>query len=88
MAILQVSQIAGLRYIDIGNRNSYPIWIETQTNNNGPPLHGIVKLDPKARTKFDISDGGWAGRIWPKTGCDQNGANCEFGQSVPPCPPG
>lgn len=85
---LQVGQIIGLRYIEVGNRNGFPIWIETQTNNNGPPLHGIVKLPPGARNKYTISDGGWAGRLWAKVGCDDSGHNCEFGQSVPPCPPG
>lgn len=85
---LQVGQIIGLRYIEVGNRNRFPIWIETQTNNNGPPLHAIVKLPPGARNKYTISDGGWAGRLWAKVGCDDSGHNCEFGQSVPPCPPG
>lgn len=38
------------------------------------------------RKTFNIGDEGWAGRLWPKTGCDQNGANCAFGQSISPCP--
>lgn len=28
------------------------------------------------------------GRFWPKSGCDNNGINCEVGQSVSPCPQG
>jgi len=30
----------------------------------------------------------WAGRMWPKIGCDGGGLNCLFGQSSPPCPSG
>ena len=37
---------------------------------------------------YRIPDFGWAGRFWPKTGCDGTGYNCEFGDSVPPCPVG
>ena len=37
---------------------------------------------------FQIPTSGWAGRFWPKTGCDNSGYNCEFGDSVPPCPVG
>lgn len=77
------------RNIEVGNRNGFPIWIQTLTNNNGPPLtNEIVRLNAGERKSFSIRDEGWAGRIWPKTGCDQNGANCAFGQSVPPCPSG
>lgn len=82
--------IAAMRSIDVGNRNGYPIWLQTQGNNGHPALRNgeIIKLEPGARFKYDIGDGGWAGRLWPKTGCDNSGANCEFGQSIPPCPAG
>ena len=33
-----------------------------------------------------IPNAGWAGRFWPKTGCNSGGTECEFGDSVPPCP--
>ena len=36
---------------------------------------------------FQIPISGWAGRFWPKIGCDSTGYNCEFGDSIPPCPP-
>ena len=83
-----VQHTTALRYIEIGNRNGFPIWIETQTNDNKPPLKGIVRINPGDRTTYDIQDDGWAGRLWAKVGCDDNGANCEFGQSIDPCPEG
>lgn len=87
---LFVHSCASLRYIEVGNNNGFPIWLQSQPNNNLPPLRGgqIVKLNPGERTKYDIDDGGWAGRLWPKVGCDDGGGNCEFGQSIPPCPAG
>lgn len=63
-----------MRYIEVGNRNSFPIWIQTLTNNNGPPLSNEIKrINPGGRIKYEIGDNGWAGRLWPKIGCDQNG---------------
>lgn len=88
VAMLCVQHTVGLRYIEVTNKNNYRIWIETLTNNQGPPLkQGVTVLEPKAKIKYDIPDAGWAGRLWPKTGCDAGGANCEIGQSMPPCPP-
>lgn len=78
MAFLQVHQIIGLRTIDIGNQNNFPIWIEALTNDNGAPISGIRKLDPQGRTTYEISDAGWAGRMWPKVGCHDDGSNCAF----------
>lgn len=75
------------RYIQVGNQNNFPIWIETIPNNNSPKLSNeIVRINSGGRIKYEISDGGWAGRLWPKIGCDQYGWNCEFGQSIAPCP--
>lgn len=78
-----------LRYIEVGNNRGAPIWIQSQPNDGKPPLRGgqIVKLNPSERTRYDIDDGGWAGRLWAKVGCDDGGNNCRFGQSIPPCPP-
>lgn len=77
------------RYIEVGNRCSFPIWIQALTNNNGAPLSNEIKrINSGGRIKYEISDNGWAGRLWPKTGCDYRGENCEFGQSIPPCPSG
>lgn len=87
---LFVHGIVALRYIEVGNKNKFPIWIQTQPNNGQPALLNgkIMKVDPNGKFKYDIADGGWAGRLWPKTGCDGSGQNCEFGQSVAPCPAG
>lgn len=87
---LHVYQITGLRYIEVGNQNGFPIWIQTKPNDKTPPLRNgeIVKLNANDRTKFDIDDAGWGGRLWAKVGCDDNGSNCEFGQSIEPCADG
>lgn len=75
------------RAIEVGNRNNFAIWIETLTNNNGPPLSNeVIRLNPGGKHTYNVRDEGWAGRLWPKIGCDQRGANCQFGQSIPPCP--
>lgn len=47
-----------------------------------------MKLDPGESFIFDIDDKGWTGRLWPKTGCDDDGNNCELGRSIRPCPDG
>lgn len=87
--VCAIEYTGGLRFIEVGNNNSFPIWIETKSNDNQPPLKNeIVQINPNDRTKFDIQDSGWAGRLWPKVGCDGSGANCEFGQSIDPCPAG
>ncbi|XP_055325704.1 uncharacterized protein LOC129579578 [Sitodiplosis mosellana] len=85
-----LAQVVELRrYIEVKNQNSFPIWIETLTNNNGAPLSNEIKrINPGGGIKYEISDHGWAGRVWPKIGCNRNGANCEFGQSIAPCPSG
>lgn len=87
---LFVRGIVALRTIEVNNRNSFPIWIETKGNHGHPSLINgqIIKLNAGGYTKYDIVDGGWAGLLWPKTGCDNNGRNCEFGQSMEPCPAG
>lgn len=96
---LKIALLAGLfvvhgivaqRYIEVKNRHRRPIWIQTQGNRGHAALLNdqIVKLNAGESYTYDITDGGWAGRLWPKTGCDGNGENCEFGQSIPRCPAG
>lgn len=78
----------GERTIRMNNRCGQAIWIGQTTNNNNAPLQGgIRRLDANGNTVFSIPDSGWAGRMWPKTGCNNNGEACAFGQSVPPCGP-
>lgn len=86
--VLFVHGVVALRYIEVNNRNDYPIWIQTQGNNGHPALLNgqIMKFDAGASFKYDIEEDGWSGRLWPKTECQPNGQNCEFGQSVPSCP--
>lgn len=76
----------GARTIRVNNRCGRTIWIGQSTNDNGTPLRGGVRrLTSNTNTVFNIPDSGWAGRLWPKIGCNGQGQACTFGQSVPPC---
>lgn len=78
--------VFGERSITVNNRCSQTIWIGQLTNDNGAPLSGgIRRLNANRKTVFNIPDSGWAGRMWPKTGCNREGEACNFGQSIPPC---
>ena len=67
----------------------YPIWLATLPNYGISDLaDGIVMLNSGSSYPYMIPNIGWAGRFWPKTGCDSTGYNCEFGDSIPPCPDG
>lgn len=58
-------------------------------NMNQPMLSNeIRRINPSDNTIYDIMASGWAGRFWPKGGCDASGNNCVYGQSSAPCPIG
>jgi len=77
------------RNIAFYNRCGYDIWISPLTNGQGPPIAGgIARIANNGQFTYVIQDSGWAGRFWPKTGCDASGHMCESGQSVDPCNPG
>lgn len=90
LTVALVENSVALRYIKVANKNSFPIWIETLTNpdSSGPPLQKVIRVNPGAVQQYNIQDVGWAGRLWPKIGCNNQGNNCVFGQSQPPCPSG
>jgi len=78
--------------IAITSACSFPIWIDQTPNigysslpSNNPSSVG--KLENGQTATYPIPSGGWAGRFWPKTGCDANGNNCVAGSSVSGCPP-
>jgi len=59
----------------------------TAPNHNVSPLSNVlVQLNNGQSQSYAIPKAGWAGRMWPKVGCDANGLNCAFGDSSPPCP--
>lgn len=75
------------RSIEFTNRCQEDIWIAPLTNNQGPILApGIKKISRGSSFSYQIPNGGWGGRFWPKMGCDGSGNSCRVGQSVPPCP--
>lgn len=82
------SAVFGQRTISVTNRCPHTIWVGQSTNDDGAPLDGgIRQLDANANTVINIPDGGWKGRLWPKTGCNGEGQECKFGQAIPPCGP-
>lgn len=90
-SILLVALLVGIqgRNIEFTNKCSHDVWVHPLTNAQGPPLPGgIQRLGYYGVYNYPIPDGGWGGRFWPKINCDQNGNECEFGQSVDPCPAG
>lgn len=56
VAVALADQTLGLRYIKVDNKNSFPIWIETLTNNNGAALSGVVQIPAGGRKKYNIPD--------------------------------
>jgi len=62
------------------------VWIESAANAGVTTmLPTLVEIAPSKNYQYDVSAKGWAGRFWPKTGCDANGYNCTTGDSVNPC---
>lgn len=82
--------VAASRYIRVYNRYGNTIWLQSLGNRGHPPLQNgeIIKVDADASHTYEITDGEWAGLIWPKIRCQNNGQNCDFGQSKEPCPAG
>ena len=73
--------------LSVENSCGHTVWLATTPNFGQDPLPGgNIKVDPGQRYVYQIPNKGWAGRFWPKTGCNSGGDECEFGQSSPPCP--
>lgn len=86
VAIVCVQYTAAHRHVEVTNKNGFDIWVATETF-IGSKMPGVTHLKSDAKVKYNIPDEGWSGNFWPKIGCDANGANCEAGQSIEPCPP-
>ncbi len=68
----------------VENACGFEVWLAAE---NLPGAAAITKLLPEDHVDFTIpAKGAAATRFWPKTGCDDAGANCAIGQSIPPCP--
>lgn len=74
--------------VTVTNNCSTDVWIAYTPNAGSPDLpDGIVKLAASGGSHgYVLPESGWAGRLWPKTGCDSTGQNCSTGQATPPCP--
>lgn len=89
--LLVLAYLAGIqgRTIEFHNRCDHDVWVQPLTNAQGPPLGGgIQRLNIGGYYTYQIPDAGWGGRFWPKINCDSSGNDCEFGQSIDPCPAG
>lgn len=68
----------------VTNNCSEDMWVQ-QLNIPGEETNILLKAGKSY--DYNIPDSYTpAVRVWPKTGCDENGENCETGQSQPPCP--
>jgi hypothetical protein len=74
--------------ITVVNTCTMDVWLASQPNAGQPNLPApIVKIAARGGThSYTMPKSGWAGRFWPKTGCDATGENCSTGQAIPPCP--
>jgi len=85
LALLATSEAVELT---VTNNCDQTLWMATTPNYQIDPLpDGVVTLVPAQTYTYAIPEQGWAGRFWPKVGCDETGYNCEFGDSSPPCGP-
>lgn len=62
------------------NRCSEVIWVGT-FGDNDIPAGGSFRLNPNEQRSFTAIFDWTSGRIWGKTGCDDNGRNCATGES-------
>ena len=86
LAMMAISAISALE-LTVQNNCAFTTWLATTPNFQIDPLpDGTVQLNSGQRYVYNIPNQGWAGRFWPKTGCDSAGTNCNFGDSAPPCP--
>lgn len=74
----------------IVNGCSEPLWIFYTIGGGGTlPDASPLQLAGHAHHDYEIPDVGLAStRFWAGYHCDANGANCDIGQSGPPCPTG
>lgn len=85
----------------VKNNCSFPIWLQLENNADTPGVPVLPKTPPSGAANIlpltagegpltvAIPNVGWAGRFFPKLGCDpQTGNDCQGGQALSPCPAG
>jgi len=87
VSLVLAVQWASATEFSVTNQCSETIWFTNQKNSNSGPLGSPdnVQLGTGQQYTYQVPSAGWAGRLWPKVGCDSTGNNCVFGQSIPPC---
>lgn len=75
----------------VTNSCDQPLWIDHGMGNKSEKLPGNVgnrRLNPGESLDLPLPAGRVeAMRVWPKIGCDENGMNCDIGESMAPCGP-
>jgi hypothetical protein len=81
-----VAATPAARKITVLNGCTTTVWFESQPNAGiTTKLPALVEIAAGKTANYDIDAKGWAGRFWPKVGCDSSGYNCASGDSLPPC---
>lgn len=68
------------------NNCSYTVWMQSE---NAPSSADAIVMIPSQHVHdYSINNPTLvtAFRVWPKTGCDSSGQNCNTGQQLTPCP--
>jgi hypothetical protein len=88
----------GLPDLTVKNNCAFPIWVQQDKRTMLPNTPLIQKIEVQGSFDYLVDPSGIkSNRYWPKWGCDAQGENCLWGQSVggaggpndyPPCPAG
>lgn len=66
----------------VKNAGLKTIWIDNINLNES-----LIKLGPNEYHDYNIPDSGLkSARVWARTGCKEDGTDCDTGQSMNPCP--
>lgn len=75
--------------LKVSNQCDQPIWVEYEIGTKGLTMPGDVqnrRLAPGESLDYPLPNAKVESlRLWPKTGCDAGGRNCDIGESRAPC---
>ena len=81
MVIQGGGPVPGGTQLSVKNNCPSTIWLAMTPNPNYPSLGNNIQVTSGQSYTYNIPNGNWAGRFWPKIGCDGFGVNCLFGDS-------
>jgi hypothetical protein len=101
LAVSATATAQGTSRLTFKNNCTVPVWLELENNSDTPGVPVLPRTPPGgARNILPLAAGegpvtvtipavGWAGRFFPKLGCNaQTGNDCQGGQALNPCPAG